>query len=116
MKPEEIAAIKALAEAATAGPWTSHHRASDRTSDDDECAGGLGLQVDGPPEAWGKGQFHLAADAAFIAAAREAVPALIADLERARELLRVGQGYGDLSNSEFNRLADDTDTYLEETE
>lgn len=77
---ERLDEIRRRAEAATSGPWEAYNRGCDRTPLDDE-AGGLGLEIDGPPEAYGRGQFHLAADAQFIAHARSDVPYLLAALD-----------------------------------
>ena len=75
------AALRKLCDEATPEPWASHHRASDKTAEDDECSGGLGLEIDGPPEPMLRGQFARAADAAFVAAARTELPKLLDTLE-----------------------------------
>ena len=76
---EQLIEIKARCAAATPGPWEATHRHTCLTNANDE-SGGLGLDVDGPPEASCRGQFARGADAAFIAHAREDVPALLAAL------------------------------------
>ena len=81
MTPLEREKLRALCDAATPGPWKARHRAFGLTAEDDECSG-LGLVVDGPPEAWNRGQYARGADARFIAAAREALPRLLDELER----------------------------------
>jgi hypothetical protein len=80
LTPEQRAEIRARAEAATPGPWLASHRCVDRTPDDDESCG-LGLEIDGPPEAYLRGQFARSADAQFIAAARTDIPALLDTIE-----------------------------------
>lgn len=86
MTEQELAAIEARATAATPGPWTASHRHVHGTPDNDEQSG-LGLEIEGPPQASGRGQFARGADATFIAAAREDVPALVAEVRRLRALL-----------------------------
>lgn len=77
---EQLAAIRARAEAATPGPWSAHHRSYGLTADHDEF-GGLGLEIEGPPEAFLRGQFARGTDAQFIAASRTDTPALLAHIE-----------------------------------
>ena len=79
----DLEPIKAREAAATAGPWETIHKHSQCTVKDDEMDG-LGLRIDGPPEAWNRGQFEKGADAVFIAASRADIPALIAEVERVR--------------------------------
>lgn len=81
-----LAAIRRLADAATPGPWVARHRAVDRTQHDDESSG-LGLEVHGPPEASGRGQFARSADAKFIALSRDYVPLLLDEIDRLRAAL-----------------------------
>ena len=102
MTSEELAAIKALADAATPGPW--------------RCVGGV-VEIATPAPTkrqpnreWTvplvlvqetdlhSGEYYAefgVEDAAFIAAARTAVPALLAEVERLRALVRsaFGEGY-----------------------
>ena len=107
MKPEEIAAIKALADAATEGPWEMAGAKNDILSPDlDIIACFCDRQDD-------EGIGQADADVAFIAASREAVPALIADLERAWELLKRWRGFMRCANK---APSDATDAYLRETE
>lgn len=54
----------------TPGPWTVTHRHAGRSPAEDECCG-LGLDIEGPPEAMNRGQFARAADARLIAASPE---------------------------------------------
>ena len=63
-----LAALEAAGKAATPRPWSVTHRhASCTVNDDEQC--GLGLEIEGPPEASMRGQFALAADASLIVAA-----------------------------------------------
>lgn len=78
--PGRLEEIRARADAATPGPWRAVHRDGLCTSNDDE-QGGLGLEIEGPEEAWGRGQFHRAADALFIAHSRADVPWLLAHID-----------------------------------
>jgi hypothetical protein len=84
--PDELQAIRERAEAATPGPWVATHRHSQCTADDDETSG-LGLEIEGPPEAWNRGQFALGADALFIAHARTDIETLLAEVEQLRAAL-----------------------------
>jgi hypothetical protein len=83
--PERLASIEARAEAATPGPWTAHHRcvlvSDDDFATDDDC--GLAWEIEGPPEAWNRGQFERGHDAAFISSARDDIPSLCAALRQA---------------------------------
>ena len=76
MKPEQIEAIKRRAEKATPGKWTVHpiHKADSFkiATDETEINGG---------DIWTK------EDAEFIAASREDVPELVAEVEKLRGLL-----------------------------
>jgi hypothetical protein len=93
MTDERIAAISARSGAATAGPWTEHGRDVDHDkmvaggrNPGDAC--GLACEIEGPPEAWHRGQFQKHSDADFIAHAREDVPYLLArlrEVERERD-------------------------------
>jgi len=84
------AALRALAEKATPGPWVESGRDvdHDRTVAEGRNPGdgcGLGCEVEGPPEAWLRGQFALHADAAYIAAVDPAtILALLDDLDAAQ--------------------------------
>lgn len=71
MTQAELDALRQLADAATPGPWTASPRSTDGRVD-----GLLGAEINEleQPE---RGQFTSLADAAFIAASREAVPALL---------------------------------------
>ena len=91
MTPEQLAAIRARAEAATPGPW--------RVVEDIEWGTGAAeyhwyRYVDGPTDygdEYGyEYQILSREDAAFIAHAREDIPALVAEVERLQaELARV---------------------------
>jgi hypothetical protein len=83
MTEDDLRAIEARANAATPGPWQARHRHAEMTAEDDESCG-LGLEIDGPPEAWNRGQFARGSDAQFIAHARADIPALIAEIRRLR--------------------------------
>lgn len=77
MTPERIAELRRLAEAATKGPWEAKEPA---------FMPGVKARVFGPgyaPKHDGKECLPLA-DAAFIAAARSAVPELLDEVERLR--------------------------------
>jgi len=69
--------LKALALAATQGNWTVDKRSAD-------CA-----YLNGPPRSYDECYFENAADAEFIAACREMVPELIAEVERLRAEITV---------------------------
>lgn len=73
---EQIAEIRARAEAATPGPWTVFARDSSGQAVDYF----LGFDIEGPEEAQ-RGMFANRADAEFIAHAREDIPALLAALK-----------------------------------
>lgn len=73
MTPEHLAAIKARAEAATPGPWDIFTLAP---KPDD-----LGRQLVDP------GLMLTQADVTFINSAREDVPALVAEVDRLRDVL-----------------------------
>lgn len=90
----DLGAIRDRVTAATPGPWTALHRHVGLTADDDETAG-LGLEIEGPPEAWNRGQFARGADATFIAHARQDVPALLAAIERVLDLHSGSPGWCD---------------------
>lgn len=95
MTEEELAALEALTEAATAGPWewNDHdlHAVSVANDDPWDPASGQKIIVTDsgayPPEK---------DDAAFIAAARTAVPALIAEVRRLRAVEAKYETLGDL--------------------
>lgn len=79
----DLDAVSRRCEAATPGPWKAYHRDGSYSPADDESNAGLGLEVDGPPDAVLRGTYRRSADAQFIAHAREDIPALLA---RVREL------------------------------
>jgi hypothetical protein len=83
--PDQLAELRRLAEAATPGPWESSHNV-DPPSDDNYHPNnpnregrGEGPTITGT---YRDVKAMAAADAAFIAAARTAVPALCAEVER----------------------------------
>ena len=78
MTEEELARIEALANAATPGPWETY--GSDR----------YGWRVDGPPDT-DEGRIS-EENARFIAAARDAVPALVAEVRRLRNEIHFCSG------------------------
>jgi hypothetical protein len=80
MTDAELDALEKLAAAATPGPWTIQFTT-------------MSTRVYGPPESFVCGMPAIddptvEPDAHFIAAAREAVPALIAEVRRLRKLVR----------------------------
>lgn len=88
MTDEQLQEWSVLAEAATPGPWKSGWSWQDA--------------INGGKSAWSEGPVHVGetlsqvapqaiADAAFIAAAREAVPALVAEVRRLRAELAADQ-------------------------
>jgi hypothetical protein len=80
LSEEELVEILARADAATQGPWTSYIEGRDHTS-------GSSFIMTGPSEARGE-DIELSgattADQDFIAAAREDVPRLVAEIRRLR--------------------------------
>lgn len=94
--PEQIAEWKDAAEKATPGPWFMHDFANPLVSRD-PCAQDVTVSCASPDHIevahmsgglYGyKGISQAQADAHFIALSREAVPALIAEVERLREAL-----------------------------
>ena len=89
MKPEEIAALKALADAAMPEPW----RYATRASPAPHIVSVHALRAEHMGEPVCELFPGKELTAAFIAASREGVPALIKHLERARELLKMHQNY-----------------------
>lgn len=84
MTNEKLDALEALANAATPGPWEVHsHREHSATFDWHGVNNASGKEV--------TGDFLLAEDAAFIAAARTAVPELVAECRRLREMVRLNE-------------------------
>ena len=109
----DLDAIEARANAATAGPWTARHRHVDCTPNDDESCG-LGLEIDGPPEAMLRGQFERGADAVFIAHARHDVPALVAEVRRLRTALAPSPaGAARTGEDAFTQLMHERDALLD---
>lgn len=83
MSPAEIAALRKLADAATPGPWAVEDERGEVVTRHWQ---GETPVVCGPPRA--RGWDLDPEDAAFIAAARTAVPALLDEVERLRTALR----------------------------
>lgn len=83
----DVKAILARADAATKGPWAIEQKRHDPTEyeivvGDDRVGIGEAWGDDGDPNCW-----PARANATFIAAAREDVPALVAEVERLRALI-----------------------------
>ena len=93
----DLARWEALADQATPGPWTARHRDSSNPTQDPARDGEhLGWHLD-PLAVPDRGQIVRGADAAFLAESRTAVPALVAEVRRLRDVLtRIadGDGYG----------------------
>ena len=85
MTEQDLAAIEALANAATPGPWR-HQTAANADAPDDYGAVKVGgtLLIDDAPDA----------DCAFVCAARDAVPALVAEVRRLRGLVEAAYREG----------------------
>lgn len=87
------ATLRTLAKAATPGPWVERGRDIDHDrfvaeGRNPADSAGLGCEVDGPPEAWHRGQFERHADAAYIAACDpQTILALLDELETLRAAL-----------------------------
>jgi hypothetical protein len=82
----ELDSLQLKADSATAGPWEYHGDPSDRHNDPYVSAGEQWIcatSYDTQSKSRGTRDYH--ADAVFIAAAREAVPALIAEVRRLKE-------------------------------
>jgi hypothetical protein len=89
--------LAALAEQATPGPWAEVGR--DVGHDEMVAAGmnpgdarGLGCEIEGPPEAWLRGQFARHADAAYIAACSPAVIKALVAVAKAADVLLLDSG------------------------
>lgn len=75
LSKDQLDAIRARADAATSGPWST--RTNSFHSIEDAF---WGFDIEGPPNAE-RGQFARRADAEFIAHAREDIPALLAIID-----------------------------------
>lgn len=80
MTEEQLAKLERLANAATPGPWETNEDWTHEIH-----ASGRGILIGNVPR--GPEPYGRAGDAAFIAASRSAVPALVAEVRRLRELL-----------------------------
>jgi hypothetical protein len=80
MTDNELDRLQALVDAATKGPWEYHDRG---TNYDWDVTGPRCLDLSG----YVKGMFWNRENAAFIAASRDAMPALIAEVRRLRAAL-----------------------------
>jgi hypothetical protein len=88
MTPTELAEIKARAEAATPGPWRAERSLCNPGIRDAAGTEREGWDFQGPLSLGdGECPYYTQEDATFIAAARADVPALVAEVERARRLL-----------------------------
>jgi hypothetical protein len=98
MTEQELQAIEALAAAATPGPWRAETDYRDDTT--------VLYTAVHEGEGWVVAEGTLVHDAAFIAAARTAVPALVAEVRRlwrvedAAKALSASQRSGDLHQSQ----------------
>lgn len=88
MNPEKLNELRELEAQATPEPWSAMHRCVGCKPQDDE-SWGLGLEIEGPPEADGRGQFKRGADARLIAELRNNAKALLAACERVAELEKI---------------------------
>ena len=85
----DLARWEALADQATPGPWTARHRDSSNPTQDPARDGEhLGWHLD-PLAVPDRGQIVRGADAAFLAESRTAVPALVAEVRRLRQVLEI---------------------------
>ena len=97
MTDAELQAIRDKLAKATPGPWQPHPRSVYQDVEGDEM-GGLGFDVDGPPEPQLRGQFSRGADANFIAHAPEDIAALLEEVDRLRDIVnRLGPSIVDLA-------------------
>ncbi|HSN19768.1 MAG TPA: hypothetical protein VLS49_03775 [Usitatibacter sp.] len=95
--PLNLDAIEARANAATPGPWRIERDELDESFSDEEQEQAFPRSI-GPIATWdhvllgvkGEEVRQIEADAAFVAAAREDVPALVAEVRRLRILARKG--------------------------
>lgn len=79
---ERLEQIQKRVEEATPGPWKPYCRHVDNLGNDPSFpeSGGLGWEVEGPPEPQLRGQFSSGWDAHFIAHARDDIPYLLGQL------------------------------------
>ena len=80
LTPEQRAELKALSYAATPGPWQyskKHGEVGYRSTENDQSFGMFCPVL----------EVHCDADGEFVSAAREAIPALLADLEEAERTI-----------------------------
>lgn len=98
MAPDRVAELRALADAATPGPWTLYDR-------------GVGWEVSELPDVHDGTTFNRP-DAEFVAAARTAIPELLDDVEQLRA--QRGDAFREIERLEgqldrVRELADDLD-------
>ncbi len=85
LSPERIAELERLLAEATPGPWVADFESEDDGSGvwNIDGPGGSNVVTTGGYDGWFKGGVEEAADAALIVAAVDALPALLAELNRA---------------------------------
>jgi hypothetical protein len=108
MKPitrEELDKWKKLAEAATAGPWKWHGITQ---FTDYFVAGDVTIPVSERAErACGRYSHRMDVEnAEFIAAARDAVPRLVAEVERLRDMISCERCEGDVENPQIDEYGE----------
>lgn len=84
----EIAELRTMLRESAPAPWAVSHRHIGLTEFDDESAG-LGLEIEGPEEARGRGWLAKALEARLIVRAVNALPRLILEVERSRRRERI---------------------------
>lgn len=120
--PDEVAdveldldAIEARANAATAGPWVQDLESfghADVYTQDASMFGGTVHTHDDP---YPRGGFNPAEDAAFIAAARQDVPALVAEVRRLRDAYLDADAFAQvnaMNHADFVRMREERDEAL----
>lgn len=75
-----IARLEEAEKKATPAPWAAEHRDVGNPDNDPAAlpSSSLGWEINGPPEAWHRGQFQSGHDAVAIAESRNALPLLLA--------------------------------------
>lgn len=115
--PAKLSEWKAKAEAATEGVWKSNDLAyyQDFDGDEDLVCARTPLIVRRKDESYESHKSRAKPDAEFIAVAREAVPALIAEVERLREALEyvsLHHAEKQCQHLEYFQPPDSTDFYF----